>query len=45
MNLMCMDNHSDESDITESAIFLLQTIQIDDIKLNLFFDSGCGDDY
>ena len=35
---MSVDNH-----ITASAIFFLQTIQIDDIKLNLFFESGCGD--
>ena len=32
-----------DSDITESAIFQLQTIEIQDVKLNLFFDSGCGD--
>ena len=32
-----------DSDITESAIFQLQTIEIKGVKLNLFFDSGCGD--
>ena len=32
-----------ESEITESAIFPLQTIEFDGVKLNLFFDSGCGD--
>ena len=30
-------------DITECAIFQLQTIEIEGIKFNLFFDSGCGD--
>ena len=30
-------------DITESAIFQLQTIDVDGIRLNLFFNSGCGD--
>ena len=32
-----------DSDITESAIFQLQTIEIQGVKLNLCFDSGCGD--
>ena len=32
-----------DPDITESAIFQLQTIKILGVKLNLFFDSGCGD--
>ena len=32
-----------DPDITESAIFQLQTIEIQGVKLNLFFDSGCWD--
>ena len=32
-----------EPKIKESAIFQLQTINIDGIELNLCFDSGCGD--
>ena len=36
-------NYQSEPDITECAIFLLQTIDVDGIRLNLFFDSGCGD--
>ena len=31
------------NDVTESAIFQLQTIEIDGVRLNIFFDSGCGD--
>ena len=29
--------------IADRAIYQLQTIQIDDQRYNLFFDSGCGD--
>ena len=32
-----------DPDITVSAIFQLQTIEIQGVQLNLFFDSGCGD--
>ena len=32
-----------EPEITECPIFQLQTIEVDGIKINLFFDSGCGD--
>ena len=31
-----------EPDNTERAIFQLQTIEVEGVKLNLFFDSGCG---
>ena len=30
-------------DVRESAIFLLQSIMIQGIRINLFFDNGCGD--
>ena len=36
-NIVC------EPDISDSAIFQLQTIDVEGIKLNMFFDSGCGD--
>ena len=29
--------------ITDSAIFLLQAIEVEGVSINLFFDSGCGD--
>lgn len=32
-----------EEEVTDSAIFELQTIKVESIKLNLFYDSGCGD--
>ena len=32
-----------EPEISDSAIFQLQTINVDGLELNLFFDSGCGD--
>ena len=32
-----------EPDVTESAIFQLQRMEVEGIKLNLFFDNGCGD--
>ena len=32
-----------DPDIDECAIFQLQTIEIDGVRLNLFFDSGCED--
>ena len=27
----------------ESSVYMLQTIKIEDMKFNLFYDSGCGD--
>ena len=27
----------------ESSIYVLQKVQVDDLSLNIFFDSGCGD--
>ena len=33
----------DEDEITDSGIFCLQTIKVNDVHLNLFYDSGCGD--
>ena len=36
-------NYQSEPDITECAIFQLQTIDVDGSRINLFFDSGCGD--
>ena len=42
-NLNNFKNYQTEPEIVESAIFQLQTIEVDGIKLNLFFDSGCGD--
>ena len=35
--------HPSESNIIDSGIFQLQTIDVEGIKLNLFFDSGCED--
>ena len=35
--------HPSESNIIDSNIFHLQSIDVEGIKLNLFFDSGCGD--
>ena len=32
-----------EQPVTDSAIFLFQTIQFGGITINLFFDNGCGD--
>ena len=31
------------SDVPDSAQFMLQTIKVENNKLNLFFDTGCGD--
>ena len=36
-------NLQNEPDITEIAIFQLQTIEIEGARSNLFFDSGYGD--
>ena len=30
-------------DVTDTGKFLLQTIQIQNVRLNIFFDNGCGD--
>ena len=39
-----MGKKSDEErDKLENAIFKFQTIEIKNVKFNLFFDSGCGD--
>ena len=46
LNSQSSDVFSDfsmEPEIKESAIFQLQTINVDGIELNLFFDRGCGD--
>ena len=34
---------STEADVSDNAIFMLQTIRVEGKLLNLFFDSGCGD--
>ena len=31
------------SDVNDSALFMLQTINVEDISVNIFYDSGCGD--
>ena len=36
-------NLFDEDEVTDSSVYILQTIQITDKRFNLFFDSGCGD--
>ena len=36
-------NSKTEADTLDNAIFILQTIEIEGHKFNLFFDSGCGD--
>ena len=43
ISLESMGNHKGLPDIKECAIFQLQTINVDGLKVNLFFDSGCGD--
>ena len=42
-SLNIYDNYQSEPDFTECTIFQLQTIDVDGIRLNLFFDSGCVD--
>ena len=42
-SLNIYDNYQSGPDNTGCAIFQLQTIHVDGIRLNLFFDSGCGD--
>ena len=34
---------SRRSDVEDSSIFAFQTIDVAGLKLNLFYDSGCGD--
>ena len=38
-----LGNSKTEPDVRDNAIFMLQTINIEGKKFNLFFDSGCGD--
>ena len=33
----------DEDEVTDSGIFIMQTIKVEEHQLNLFYDSGCGD--
>ena len=33
----------DDGEVTDSSVYILQTIQVENRKLNIFFDSGCGD--
>ncbi len=37
------NSDSQNSDLRESSVFLFQTIDVAGLKLNLFYDSGCGD--
>ena len=32
-----------DGEVTDSSVYILQTIKVNDRKLNLFYDSGCGD--
>ena len=32
-----------EPPITDASVFLLQSIELDGVKINLFFDNGCGE--
>ena len=41
-----LDYNSDvgyKSDVTEASIFAFQTIDISGLRVNIFYDSGCGD--
>ena len=42
-NSYLTDIGTDEDEVTDSGIFVLQTIKVEDELLNLFYDSGCGD--
>ena len=42
MHESCLANQCDE-EVTESSVYILQTINIYNKWLNLFFDTGCGD--
>ena len=33
----------DPSEVVDSSVYILQTIAVENQKLNIFFDSGCGD--
>ena len=39
----CFDELSSKPDVQDCAIFMLQTIVVSGVRLNLFFDNGCGD--
>ena len=46
ISLICYTGNSPNSslaDVSDSAIFMLQTIDVNNLHVNLFFDSGCGD--
>ena len=36
-------NDGQNSDLEDSSIFTFQTIDVEDLTVNLFYDSGCGD--
>ena len=36
-------NRLDPSEVVDSSVYILQTIVVENRKLNIFFDSGCGD--
>ena len=36
-------NQFDDGEVTDSSVYILQTIKVNDRNLNLFYDSGCGD--
>ena len=40
---MNCNEHESVNDELENSIYMLQTIEIDGKRVNLFFDSGCGD--
>ena len=37
------NRRSDPSEVVDSSVYILQTIAVENHKLNIFFDSGCGD--
>ena len=39
----CFDGLNSRPDVQDSAIFMLQTIFVCGVRLNIFFDNGCGD--
>ena len=42
-NIGAYGTFRDEPVVTESDIFQLQGIDVEGVKLNLYFDDGCGD--
>ena len=36
-------NRSDSSEVMDGSVYILQTIAVENQKLNIFFDSGCDD--